>query len=270
MQITAPAPIIYLPENLWSLFTRPGRELLIRVLNVEGKTLYLELGGDRFQARIGGTINPEDFRPGMTIRVRVVRVGHPIVLQLVPEEGREVESKDLTLFYLVRDTGQSQSQEVFFKKDLDLLATFVKEFIPTIEKENKVEKKEEVFKKLFGDKIKALRIMYQHNKLIIPFLFYDDRSWGFLELEPPKKEGDRIRVFYLKLYFEYLGLVECYIGYSEKEVYLDLYFANKEAYEMARKEYVSLEKLLAVDKRRARISINTQEVLPGYILEKQG
>ena len=270
MQITASAPIIYLPENLWSLFTRPGRELLIRVLNVEGKTLDLELGGDRFQARIGGTINPEDFRPGTTIRVRVVRVGHPIVLQLVPEEERVLESKDLTLFYLVRDTGQMQSQEVFFKKDLDLLASFVKEFVPSVEKRDKVEKKEEVLKKLFGDKIKALKIIYQHNKLVIPFLFYDDRSWGFLELEPPKKEGDKIRLFYLKLYFEYLGLVECYIGYGDKEIYLDLYFANKEAYEVAKKEFASLEKMLAFDKKRARISINTQEVLPGYILEKQG
>jgi len=53
MQITAPAPIIYLPENLWSFFSRPGRELLIKVLNIEGKTLYLELGGEKFQARIG-------------------------------------------------------------------------------------------------------------------------------------------------------------------------------------------------------------------------
>jgi len=270
MQITAPAPIIYLPENLWSLFTRPGRELLIRVLNVEGKTLDLELGGDRFQARVGGTINPEDFRPGSTIRVRVLRVGHPIVLQLIEEESEAAETKDLTLFYLVKEGSASKTQHTeFLRRDFDLLASFVREFMGT-EKKDKTEKKEEALKRILGDKIKALKILYQHGKIIVPFLFYDERSWGFLELAPPKEEPGKVKLFYLKLYMEYLGLVECYFGYGKKEVYVDLYFASEDAYNLAKRELKSLEDMLVFEKKYIKISINTQEVTPGYILEKRG
>jgi len=272
VQITAPAPIIYLPENLWSLFSRPGRELLIRVLNVEGKTLDLELGGDRFQARVGGTVNPEDFKPGSTIKVRVLRVGHPIVLQLVEEEEAEkAQTKDLTLFYLVKESkNPAEESQTLLKKDLDLLATFVRDLVGGDKKDEKVEKKDELLKKILGDKIKALKFLYQHGRIIVPFVFYDDRSWGFLELEPPKEEGSKVKLFYVKLYFEYLGLVECYLGYGKKELFLDLYFASRDAYNLAKKEVRTLEAMIGIEKRFVKISINTQEVLPGYILEKEG
>jgi len=269
MQITASAPIIYLPENLWSFFTRPGRELLIRVVNIEGKTLDLELGGERFQARVGGTINPEDFKPGETIRVRVIKTGHPIVLQLISEE-KEAVATDLKLFYLVQQGFEKGSTEkVLLRKDLDLLATFVKDLVSTDKKEKKTEVDKDL-KKILGEKIKALKVLYQHDKVVVPFLFNDERSWGFLELNVPQEEKGKVRLFYLKLFFEYLGLVECYISYSWQEIFIDFYFVNPEAFKLAKAEQKNLQNMLVINKKYIKISINNQEVLPGHILEKKG
>ena len=61
IQVPPTSPVYFLPENLFSLLSRPGRELTVRVLQIEGKMLYLELGGDKFQAQIAGAFNPEDF-----------------------------------------------------------------------------------------------------------------------------------------------------------------------------------------------------------------
>ncbi len=266
MQITAPSPIIYLPENLWSLFTRPGRELLVRVLNIEGKTLDLELGGDKFQARIGGTVNPEDFRIGETIRVRVVKTGHPIVLQIISEEK---ETSDLKLFYvLAKESNVDVNKEIFFKKDLNLLASFIGEVLKGDKKEIKEEDKH--LKKIFGDKIKSLKIIYQHDRMIFPFVFSDERSWGYLELGTPEERKGRVKLFYMKFYFEYLGLVECYISYLNKDIFLEFYFANKEAYEVAKKEAKFLKNLLVSQKIYCKIEINMEEISPGYLLEKTG
>jgi hypothetical protein len=135
MQITAPAPIIYLPENLWSFFTRPGRELLIRVLNIEGKTLYLELGGEKFQARIGGTLTSENFTVGEVLKVRVAKTGNPIILQIISPEK---EAEELKFLYLINAklAEKSINKEVF-QKDFNLLATFIKDLVRATNQEKK-------------------------------------------------------------------------------------------------------------------------------------
>ncbi|WP_038055149.1 hypothetical protein [Thermodesulfobacterium hydrogeniphilum] len=264
MQITAPSPIIYLPENLWSLFTKPGRELLVRVLNIEGKTLDLELGGEKFQARIGGTINPEDFKIGETIRVKVIKTGNPIILQVISEEK---EASDLKLFYLVtKEFEKEVTKDISLRKDLNLLATFVNEII----KKEKKEITDKSLKKLFGDKIKNLKVIYQQDKIVLPFIFNDERSWGYLELGAPEERKGRVKLFYLKFYFEYLGLVECYISYLEKEIYIEFYFVNQEAYKIAKKEYKNLENILVSQKIHCKIEVNMEEISPGYLLEKRG
>ena len=124
MQITAPAPIIYLPENLWSLFTRPGRELLIRVIAIEGKTLFLDLGGEKFRAQIGGSLNPQDFYPGQTLRVRVAQIGYPIVLQILTEAKKESELKFLYVLNEQKKGFQSIKEGV--SKDMSFFAIFLK------------------------------------------------------------------------------------------------------------------------------------------------
>ena len=95
MRVTAPAPVTFLPENLFSLFSRPGRELTVRIVQIEGKTLTLETGGEKFQARIAGTLLPEDFRPGETLRVRVLSSGPPVLLHLV--EGERLSQAEARL-----------------------------------------------------------------------------------------------------------------------------------------------------------------------------
>ncbi|PMP65323.1 MAG: hypothetical protein C0190_06845 [Thermodesulfobacterium geofontis] len=267
MQITAPAPIIYLPENLWSLFTRPGRELLIRVLNIEGKTLYLELGGEKFQARIGGTLSPENFTIGEVLKVRVAKTGNPIILQVVSPEK---EAEELKFLYLVNaKLAEKPINKEIFQKDFNLLATFIKDLVGATKKERK-ETIDKELKDLFGDKIKSLNIFYKDEKIVIPFVFSDERSWGFLELGEPKEEKDRIKLFYFKMFFEYLGLMECFLGYTGKEIFVELYFANKESFEFAKEEIKNLESLFTGYKISTKISVNIKEILPGQLLKKEG
>ncbi len=263
MQITAPAPIIYLPENLWSLFTRPGRELLIRVIGIEGKTLFLELGGDRFQARIGGTLTPEDFSPGQQIKVRISQVGYPIVLQIVPEEK---ENSELKLLYLLMHKEQVLPQQKGALKDVSLLSTFLKELIEE-KAASKTTKKEKV-EELLGDKIKSLKVLYQHDKVILPFIFSDEKSWGYLEIGVPEKKGERIRLFFFKLFMEFLGLIEGILGYENKNLWIDLYFSNKKALEEAKKELEELKRRFSFFKISAKINLDYKEAEPGQLISR--
>lgn len=267
MQITAPAPIIYLPENLWSFFTRPGRELLIKVLNIEGKTLYLELGGEKFQARIGGTLIPENFTIGEVLRVRVAKTGNPIILQVLSPEK---ETGKLNFLYLIsaKLAEKSMNKEVF-QKDITLLTTFIKDLVRVKEKEEK-EVTDKELKELFGEKIKSFKFIYKDEKIVIPFIFNDERSWGFLELGEPKEEHGKIKLFYFRIFFEYLGLMECYLSYLDKEVYVDLYFANKDSFKIAKSEIKKLENLFYSYKIPVKINLNMQKISPGQLLEMEG
>lgn len=267
MQITAPAPIIYLPENLWSLFTRPGKELLIRVLNVEGKTLHLELGGEKFQARIGGTLLPENFTVGEVLRVKVAKTGNPIILQIISPEKEAGEVK--FLYLISAKLAEKPLNRESFQKDVNLLTAFIKDLVGITKREEK-EVSDKELRELFGDKIKSFKFVYKDEKVIIPFVFNDERSWGFLELSEPKEEGNKIKLFYFKIFFEYLGLLECFLSYMGKEVYVDLYFANRESFEFAKSELKNLESLFYSYKVPAKINLNMQEILPGQILEKEG
>ncbi len=267
MQITAPLPIIYLPENLWSFFTKPGKELLIRVINIEGKTLYLELGGERFQARIGGTLTPENFTIGEVLRVKVAKTGNPIILQILSPTKKKTE---FNFLYLVSNKlGEKSINKEVFQKDLNLLTSFIKEIIGSYKREKReIEDKE--LKELFGEKIKIFELLYKDEKVIIPFIFDEERSWGFLELIEPQEEQNKIKLFYLKIFFEYLGVLECFLSYSEEKIYVDFYIANKETFEVLKNEIENLERLFYLHRISSKININLQKILPGQILEKAG
>ncbi|WP_028840745.1 hypothetical protein [Thermodesulfobacterium hveragerdense] len=265
MQITAPAPILYLPENLWFLFSRPGRELVIRVVGIEGKTLNLELGGEKFQARIAGTVNPEDFKVGENIRVKVLQTGNPVVLQVV---SGEKTSNDLKILYLLSQAGKKEEVNIpYVKEELKLLSNLLTDLF--IKKDKKSKSLEEGIKELLGDKVKASTLLYQEDSLFIPFLFNDERSWGYIELGPPQERKGKIKLFYLKFYGEYLGLVECFISYDEREILLELYFYTKEAYELAKIEHKNLKNLFIFSQNQVIIKISYEESLPGSILEKR-
>lgn len=262
MQITAPAPILYLPENLWIFFDRPGRELLVKVLNIEGKTLHLELGGEKFQARIAGTLNPEDFKIGETLKVKVLKIGNPIVLQIISGERK---TQDLNFLYLLlnKEKREIQNLEVI-EKDIKMFATI---FHRAVLREKKTKGIEDDLKEVFGEKTKFCEMIFQDEKVIIPFLFEDERSWGYLEISIPEIKKGRLRVFLVKFYGEYLGLMECYLFYREEEIGLEIYFSNKEAYELAKKELNFLKSFFSNLKIKVKIELELQELYAGRILE---
>jgi hypothetical protein len=233
------------------------------VVGVEGKSLFLELGGDRFQARVGGTLTPEDFRLGQQIKVRVSQVGYPIVLQIIPEEK---ESSDLKLLYLLMHKEKSLSHQEGVVKDVGLFSTFLKELVE--EKATPKGSKKEKLEEFFGDKIKALKVVYQNDKVILPFIFSDEKSWGFLEIGIPEKKGNRVKLFFFKLFMEFLGLIEGILGYGDRQLWIDLYFSNKSALEEAKKELVDLKNRFSFFELSAKINLNYKEVTPGHLISK--
>ncbi len=275
MQITAPAPVVYLPENLWALFTRPGRELTVRVINVEGKTLFLDLGGERFSARFAGNLPPEAFKPGQSLRLRVVQTGYPVVLQIVQERAEEAkESPDLKLMYLVihEEKGKEITGKEKISKDLKLLSLFFREIFKESEEEKVKEKKEK--EEFFLKEIKHLKAYYQDGRLVLPFVFSDDKSWGYIEIGKPEEKGKKIKIFSLKLYLEFLGLVEGFFEYfveEKPEIFISLLFSNKLACEEAKKNLSELKERILIFNKSVKININVEhkKIESGYLFEKK-
>ncbi|MFN3921050.1 MAG: hypothetical protein ACK4K4_01445 [Caldimicrobium sp.] len=265
MQITAPTPIFYLPENLWSLFTRPGRELTIRVLQIEGKLLYLDLGGYKFQARLGGTLNPEDLKVGDLIRVRVLKSEGPIVLQVISSEKEEIPSRLLYLLVKEKPSFEGVSSKVL-NKELSLFTEILRGIV-----ERKGEKVKEIknLEELLGKDIKFLPPHLEEEVIFFPFIFQDEKSWGYLEIKPEEK-GEKIRIFTLKIFFQYLGLVEAYFSYSDRTLEVDLYFTEREALEFAKDFFKELKDSLHLPQKGVIIKLEKRDIKPGYVLERVG
>lgn len=267
MQITAPLPIYYLPENLWSLFTRPGRELTVRVLQIEEKFLYLELGGYKFQARLAGTLNPEDFKPGELLRVKVLKSEGPVVLEVVGSEKGAQEQK--LLYLLVKERASDFFSQPLVSKELSLLSQVIKNLV----KNEEIKEKKEIFKKLddfIERNLKISDFVLEEDRLFIPFVFVDEKSWGYLEVLVPEDKGGRIKVFQLKLFFQYLGLVEALFWYDSQNLYIDIYFSEKEAYEEGKRELLDLKNTLPYSKNSVKISVLRKKTLPGILFSRVG
>ena len=266
MQITGPLPIYYLPENLWSYFTRPGRELTVRVLQIEGKLLYLEFGGYKFQARLAGTLNPEDFKPGELLRVKVLKSEGLIVLEVL---GSSKESEEVKLLYLLAKEKPSLNiPRESSTKELRVLSEVLKELILRGEKDKKSPLKD--LNEVIGKNIKMSDFIIEEDRVFIPFVFLDEKSWGYIELPVPEEKGDKVKVFVLKLFFQYLGLVEAIFSYSPNFIYLDLYFSENTAYNLAKEELVVLKKELSLLEKSVKINLSKKETRPGFFLERVG
>ncbi len=266
MQITGPLPIYYLPENLWSYFTRPGRELTVRVLQIEGKLLYLEFGGYKFQARLAGTLNPEDFKPGELLRVKVLKSEGPIVLEVL---GSSKESEEVKLLYLLaKEKPLLNIPRESSTKELRVLSEVLKELILRGEKDKKTPLKD--LDEVIGKNIKMSDFIIEEDRVFIPFVFLDEKSWGYIELPVPEEKGDRVKVFVLKLFFQYLGLVEAIFSYSPNFIYVDLYFSENTAYNLAKEELVDLKKELSLLEKSIKINLSKKETKPGFFLERVG
>jgi hypothetical protein len=267
MQITAPTPIYYLPENLWSLLTRPGRELVMRVLEIEGKLLYLEMGGYKFQARLAGTLNPEDFRPGEMIKVRVLKAEGPVVLEIL---GGSKEAAETNLLYLlVRETPAQPQAQAKLSKELNLLSEVFKKAFEGLEKSDRA-KHQRALDELLGKEVRFSDFVLEEDRLFLPFLFQGEKSWGYLEIITPEERGDRVRLFLLKLFFQYLGMVEALFCYTRDSIEVDFFFAEKKAWEFARNHLLELKRDLSFSGKSVKINLEKKEVYPGYFLNKVG
>lgn len=265
MQISAPIPIFYLPENLWSLFTRPGRELTVRVLQIEGKTLYLEMGGYKFQARLGGTLNPEDLKTGDLIRVKVVKSEGPIILQLIETEKETSPQKFLYLFAQVKPKSENLSSQNL-NKEMSFLTRIFKNLISKSEEKSKSLKSVEDF---LGKEVKFIQPNVEEDRVFLPFVFHQDKSWGYLEIKPENK-GEKVRLFFLRLFFSYLGLIEAIFAYTNHSLELDLYFADKRSAEFAKEFLRELREDLFISNKSIIINLHKRDIEPGYIIEKVG
>lgn len=275
MRVTAPAPVTFLPENLFSLFSRPGRELTVRVIEVQSKTLTLETGGEKFQARIAGSFMPEDFRPGETLRVRVVSTGPPILLQIVEEEKLSgAEARFLKIFQGVKAEWSSLVSRLPTVSERPELHPLVSFLVKLLEEERPEKGKfQEVTPRALEEAKSSLASLLVHDRgFLLPFVFADRASWGFLESgEETKASAQGKRYFYLRLFLSELGLVEAFLGlYLPSKLDVHFYFSREEALELARKHLLELKKELAERGLYVEISLEKSHYEPGVILTREG
>ncbi|MEN3038900.1 MAG: hypothetical protein ABDI07_07090 [Candidatus Kryptonium sp.] len=267
MQVTAPSPIFYLPENLWSLLTRQGRELTVRVLQIEGKLLYLELGGHRFQARIAGTLNPEDFRSGDLLKVRVTQSEGPVVLEIVESSRGGIEKALLYLLGRAKDIGVEASSHKF--KEISVLATLLKSFTERAKTKEKSTPKIALEDILGGD-IQTSDLFFEEDRILIPFTLRDHRSWGYIEILSPEERNDKIRLFALNLFLEYLGYIKALFSYNDNHIEIELWVSENDTLEFFKEHMVDLKRDLSFSSKFVKINIEKRNVLPGKILDKIG
>ncbi len=274
MRVTLPAPVTYLPESLFSLLGQPGRELTVRVVEVEGKTLTLETGGERFQARLAGSLLPEDFRLGETVRVRVLSSGPPVLLHLVEGPGvTRVEERFARLIQFLQTQGGNLSPEfpaVSEKPDPLSLVTFLVKMMGEVQEEKEKVGGDEGDKKLSRD-WGVLTRFWQEGHLVLPFFFTDRLSWGFLEAGREDWSSESEKFFYLRLFLSELGLVEAFIrATSGKALKINLFFSREEALTLAREGIVELRRELAEKGFWPEITLEQSYYEPGIILAKEG
>jgi len=281
MRVTAPAPVTFLPESLFSLFSRPGRELLVRVIEVESKTLTLETGGEKFQARIAGSFLPEDFRPGETLRVRVLSSGPPVLLHIV--EGEKLSGAEARLLQIFQDVQAelpslvSRLPTVSERPELFPLVSF---FVKLLEGEEDKTQALKNGKKRFEhqgltlekETLSTLSHLIQDRSFILPFAFADRSSWGFLEVgEDTGVASQGKRYFYLRLFLSELGLVEAFMGFhTSNRLNLHFYFSREEGLELARKHLIELKEDLADRGFYAEVTLERSHYEPGVILVREG
>ncbi|MBX6423594.1 hypothetical protein [Thermosulfurimonas sp. F29] len=276
MRVALPAPVTYLPESLFSLLGQPGRELTVRVVEVEGKTLTLETGGERFQARLAGSLLPADFRAGATVRVRVLSAGPPVLLQLVegPGIGRAEEKlTGLLQFLQGRAVAVSGKLPAVSERPApETLAGFLVHLLS--EKTEEGEEKHPV-----GGRREApspheeavLLRFWREGQMVLPFFFADRFSWGFLEVGREEDIEGGERFFYVRVFLSELGLMEAFIRSSaERILRVNFFFSRDEALNLARKEVLELRRELAERGFWPEITLERSYYEPGIILAREG
>jgi len=267
IQAPPATPVYFLPEHLFSLLSRPGRELTVRVLQVEGKMLYLELGGDKFQAKIAGTFNPEDFRVGEILRVRVESTEPEIVLRLISPHKR---SYDLLLMVSVlrKDQRDRAYSPEIAKEESGRLFSLIREAVAFAEK--KIERKDKEEEDYNFTKIKFKEPTYTENKLLLPLIFPEGSGWGYFEFAVPEEKEGKIKLFSLRMFFPYLGLIEANFYLKSEHIQIFLDFSNKESLIFAQNYLNELREVLSTKRGLINIYLQHKTLEPGYLFESRG
>ncbi len=268
MRVTLPAPVTYLP----------GRELTVRVVEVEGKTLTLETGGERFQARLAGSLLPEDFRLGENVRVRVLSPGPPVLLQLVEGPGvRRAEERFARLVQVLQPQVAALASKlpaVSEKPDPLSLVAFLVRIMDREVREKEKFSAEIEDRKIFQESGRDWTILsrfWQEGHLVLPFFFADRLSWGFMEAGREEGTSDGESFFYLRLFLSELGLMEAFVrAGAEKSLKISFYFSREEALALAREGVLELRRELAERGFWPEITLEKSYYEPGVILVKEG
>ncbi|MCS7199021.1 MAG: hypothetical protein NZ850_01570 [Caldimicrobium sp.] len=239
----------------------------MRVLQIEGKLLHLELGGHKFQARITGSLNPEDFKIGEFIKVRVAKSEGPVVLEVleVPQGKHEA-----SFLYLLVKRGEAINIKAAQKKqEFNFIIGLLKLLSEKKEVRDKDSSKRGL-EDLLGKEIKISEFILEEDRLFLPFVFRDDKSWGYIEILTPEEKAGKIKVLLLKLFLEYLGLVEASFWYQDNHIEIELFFSEREALEFAKGHLADLKADLSFFTKFVKIMLEKRDVIPGQILSKIG
>ncbi len=262
------------PDTIRDLF-RPGEVITARVETLAGKLLTLWVGNERLEALLSDGIPPRLLKPGQKIRLKVVELGPPLVLSLsyeAPKEKDPLQWLPRLLQVLARETPQKGplspdlQGEIAERGPREL---FLKSFFLFLESvTNRPEKGDPS-----GDKSKETRDLFfkwwQENFLVVPFLFGDKVSWGYLcEEKCPSRAGD-FSLFILRLFLPRLGFMEAHFGWARDFLEVGLYFVRAETLRLARKELSFLQTALGSLRPKVVVKCEELSVSPGILLAQE-
>lgn len=101
---------------------------------------------------------------------------------------------------------QTQAQ---LSKELSLLSEVFKRVFERLETKDKA-KNQKGLEELLGKEIRISDFVLEEDRLFLPFLFKEENSWGYLEIIVPKEKGDKVRLFWLKVFLNTLEWLRLY------------------------------------------------------------
>lgn len=274
LKVSFPATVKFLPENLLSLFSRPGKILEAKVETIEGRLLTLFVGEERLEALLSPEVLPRRLHPGQTVRLKVVRTGHPVVLSLLsagePSPTRDLYQKIRSLLkVLPRLQARAVRSSLPEGPYLESLLLRIFEVLGEEQRAHEVQAKSHG-----GEErehlVSLLPRLWEAGVFFLPLAFFDRVSWGFLE-EEGKGEASCGRTFRLRLFLSRLGAMEFLFRLGLKgELSLSILAAREEALKTLREELASLHEELSARYPRVQIEMGFLETLPGSLLATEG
>ncbi len=269
LKVSAPATVKFLPESLYSLFSRPGKILEAKVETIEGRLVSLFVGEERLEALLSPEVSPKGLHPGQRIRLRVIKTGPPVILSLLSakEEERPV-SKLLKLMprFLASSAlpslkkGEEPSPETLI---IHLLAS---------SKEKGKEGKEGPHLSRSSQEHEIRSLLYkvwEEGLFFIPFTFPDRLSWGVLEKADQPREGGQ--AFRLRLLLSRLGLLEAVFWFSPSGPFrLTILVAREESLKLIQDSLTELYEALKGFYPNLHLETGLLETIPGLFLTREG